>query len=94
MVYTNRFFFGISNRLRKFYLNSKIYDRKISQISNTDLTYKPSPHLLLSLVKYQKKKFRIEDFIMDNVWNNKNISDREYKTLNNFYWCFSLDLKS
>ena len=94
MININRFFFGISNQLRKFYLNSNIYDKKISQINNTDLIYKPSPHLLSSLIKYQKKKFRIEDFIMDNVWDNKNTKDREYKTLNSFYWCFSLDLKS
>ena len=94
MIYINRFFFGISNQLRKFYLNSKIYDKKISKTNSKDLIYKPSPHLLSSLINYQKKKFRIEDFTLDNVWNNKNIDDKEFKTLNNFYWFFSLDLKS
>ena len=58
MVYKNRFFFGISNHLKKFYLNSKIYDKRISKVDNKDLLYKPSPHLLSSLVKYQKKKFK------------------------------------
>ena len=62
MIYKNPFFFGISNQLRKFYLNSKIYDKKISKVDNKDLLYKPSPHLLSSLIKYQKKKFKIEDF--------------------------------
>ena len=94
MIYISRFFFGISNQLRKIYLNSKIYDKKISKINNNKLIYKPSPHLLTSLIKYQKKKFRIEDFILEDVWDNKDISDREYKTLNSFYWFFSLDLKS
>ena len=69
MIYINRFFFDISNQLRKVYLNSNIYDKKISRVSNKDLIYKPSPHLLSSLIKYQKKKFKIEDFIFDNVWN-------------------------
>ena len=56
MLYKNRFFFGIYNQLRKFYLNSKLYDKKISKVDNKDLLYKPSPHLLSSLIKYQKKK--------------------------------------
>ena len=29
MIYINRFFFGFYDQLRKFYLNSKIYDKKI-----------------------------------------------------------------
>ena len=55
MIYLNRFFFSIFNQLRKFYLNSKIYNIKISKTNNKDLIYKPSPHLLSSLIKYQKK---------------------------------------
>ena len=51
MVYLSQFFFNILNQLRKFYLNSKIYDKKISKIDDKDLIYKPSPHLLLSLIK-------------------------------------------
>tara|TARA_Y200000002_G_scaffold354195_1_gene334255 strand:+ start:50 stop:1663 length:1614 start_codon:yes stop_codon:yes gene_type:complete len=94
MIPINRFFFNIFNRLRKLYLNSNIYDKKISKIGKTDFIYKPSPHLLSSLIKYQKKKFKIEDFTLDNVWNYKNINEKEFKTLNNFYWFFSLDLKS
>ena len=94
MIYIDRFFFGISNQLRKLYLNSNIYDRKISKVHSKNLIYKPSPHLLSSLIKYQNKKFRIEDFTLENVWNDKKINDKKYKTLNNFYWFFSLDLKS
>ena len=94
MIYINRFFFSISNQLRKFYLNSNIYDKKISKVVNKDLIYKPSPYLLSSLINYQKKKFKIDDFTLDNIWNDKDMSDKEYKTLNNFYWFFSLDLKS
>ena len=94
MIYLNQFFFGIADQLRKIYLNSNIYDKKISRIDKKDLIYKPSPHLLSSLIKYQKKKFKIEDFILDDVWNDENLKDKEYKTLNNFFWFFSLDLKS
>ena len=94
MFYINRFFFGFYNQIRKFYLNSKIYDKKISKVNSKELVYKPSPHLLSSLIKYQKKKFRIEDFSLNEIWKNENISSQEFKNLNSFYWFFSLDLKS
>ena len=56
MISINRFFFGFINQLRGFYLNSKFYDKKISKVDKGHLDYKPSPHLLSSLIKYQKKK--------------------------------------
>ena len=61
MIYIDQFFFGISNQLRKLYLNSNIYDKKISKAYGKELIYKPSPHLLSSLIKYHNKKFRIEN---------------------------------
>ena len=94
MIYINQFLFNVFNRLRKIYLNSDIYNNKISRVDGGDLIYKPSPHLLSSIISYQKKKFKIEDFSLDEIWNNNNLSDKEYKNLNNFYWFFSLDLKS
>ena len=94
MVYINRFFLNIIHQFRKFYLNSKIYDNKISKVNNEDLIYKPSPHLLSSLIKYQKKKFKVDNLDPNEIWNNKNLNDKEYKNLNSFYWFFSLDLKS
>ena len=94
MFYINRFFFTILKQIRKLYLYSNFYDRKISKIHNKDFVYKPSPHLLLSLIKYQKKKFKIDDFSLDEIWNNNKLNHKDYKNLNSFYWFFSLDLKS
>ena len=94
MIYINRFFLSILNQIRKFYLNSNFYDKKISNIDSKDFIYKPRPHLLSSLIKYQKEKFKIENFSLDEIWNNDNLSRKEYKSLNSFYWFFSLDLKS
>ena len=94
MIYINRFFFNILKQIRKLYLYSNFYDKKISKIDNKELIYKPSPHLLSSLIKYQKKKFKIDDFSLDEIWNNNNLNNKDYKTLNSFYWFFSLDLKS
>ena len=63
MIYINRLFFGFYNQIRKFYLNSKFYDKKISKIYSKDLIYKPSPHLLSSLIKYQKKNLKLRIFL-------------------------------
>ncbi len=94
MIYIDRFFFNIFDKIRALYLHSSLYDKKISKTYYQNLIYKPSPHLLSSLIKYQKKKFRIEDFALDEIWNNKGITKKKLRKLNNFYWLFSLDLKS
>ncbi len=94
MININRFFFGFFNQLRRFYLNSKIYDKKISRRSFNNFFYKPSPYLLSSLIKYNKKKFKIENFFLDEIWENHNLNTKEFRNLNSFYWFFSLDLKS
>ena len=77
MIYINRFFFGTFNKLRKFYLNSNYYNKKISKVNEGDLIYKPSPHLLSSLIQYQKKKINIEELSLDEIWNNDNIKKKK-----------------
>jgi uncharacterized heparinase superfamily protein len=81
-------------QIRNIYLYSNYYNNKISKIYCKDLIYKPSPHLLSSLINYQKKKINIDDIVTENLWDNKDISTKHFKKLNNFYWFFSLDLKS
>ena len=92
--YFSQFFFFIANQFRNFYLNSKIYNRKISKISNKSLEYKPSPSLLDCLIKYEKKEIKIEDLYLNSVWANENLFEKDYKNLHSFFWLFSLDLKS
>ena len=92
--YFNQFFFFLINQIKNFYLNSKIYNRKISKTSNKSLEYKPSPSLLDCLIKYEKKKIKIEDLYLNSVWTNENLSEKDYKNLHSFFWLFSLDLKS
>ncbi len=83
-----------SKNIRNIYLNSNYYDRKISKINNESIIYKPSPYLLSSLIKYQTQKININDIATENIWDNENIDIKNYKKLNNFYWFFTLDLKS
>ena len=92
--FISQLFKEISNKIKNFYLNSNYYDKKISKINIKDIIYKPSPHLLSSLIKYQTKKINISNITTENLWENKNISTQNFKRLNNFYWFFSLDLKS
>ena len=54
--FINQFTINTFKHVRNIYLNSNYYDKKISKINNDNLVYKPSPHLLSSLIKYQKKK--------------------------------------
>jgi len=92
--YFGQFFFFISNYIKNFYLNSNIYNKKISKIPNRSIEYKPSPSLLDCLIKYEKKKIKIEDLYLNSIWSNKNFMEKDYKNLHSFFWLFSLDLKS
>ncbi len=82
------------NIFREIYINSFIYNNKISKSFNEVLEYKPSPHLLNSIVKIQTKKFNIDDFSLESVWNKYKLDQKKIYKLNNFFWLFSLDLKS
>ena len=86
-------YFNIKNSYKKFYQNSNFYDKKISKSFNNNFEYKPSPYLLSSIIKYQKKKYKIEDFSLETIWQN-DVNSIDFEKLNNFFWFFSLDLKS
>ena len=92
--YTSQLILNILNQLQKVYLNSNYYDNKISKADFKNFFYKPSPDLLSSLIKYQKKKDSIENFLTEDLWNNQNLNLKDFEKLNNFYWFFGLDLRS
>ena len=88
-----QFYFKIKESFKSIYQNSSFYEKKISKTFNNNFEYKPSPHLLSSIIKYQSKKYKIEDFAIESIWQKK-LSPKDYEKLNNFFWSFSLDLKS
>jgi uncharacterized heparinase superfamily protein len=90
---THQFFLDLRKSFKKIYQSSNFYEKKISKIKNISFEYKPSPYLLSSIVKYQKKKYNIEDFNLETIWQNT-LKYEDYEKLNNFFWFFSLDLKS
>ena len=83
----------IEKKIRDIYRSSDFYETKISKTFNVVFQYKPSPYLLSSLINYQNKKYKIDDLDFNNIWESKSQS-KEFKKLNNFFWFFSLDLKS
>ena len=82
------------NQIRKIYLSSGIYNKKISSINDKLIEYKPSPNLLDCLIKYEKQKNNIENFYLNSVWTNQDIKENDYKKLHSFFWLFTIDLKS
>ena len=92
--FINNLFTFFKKKGRSIYLNSNIYNKRISSSSNSPLEYQPSPDLLDCLVKYNKKKINIENYSLNEIWDNKNLNQKDYKKLNSFFWLFSLDLKS
>jgi len=91
--FLGQFYYNLKNKIKRIYQNSKFYEKKISKTFDNNFRYKPSPHLLSSIIKYQNKKYRIEDFAVNSIWQNK-MNAKDYEKLNNFFWFFSLDLKS
>jgi hypothetical protein len=63
-------YFNLKLSLKQFYQNSNFYNKKISKTKDIAFGYKPSPYLLSSIVKYQKKKYKIEDFTLESIWQN------------------------
>ena len=65
--YINQFFLFFTKKTRKLYLTSNIYNKKISSTNNNNFEYKPSPSLLDCLIKYNKKKIKIENYSINHI---------------------------
>ena len=83
--FINNSFIFSKKRFRSLYLASNIYNRKIKPSFIGSLEYCPSPSLLDSLIKYDKKKINIENYSLNKIWDNKNLNKKDYKNLNSFF---------
>ena len=92
--FINNSFIFSKKKIRLLYLHSNIYNRKITSSIINSLEYYPSPNLLDSLLKYNNKKINIENYSLNEIWDNKDLKKKDYKNLNSFFWLFSLDLRS
>ncbi len=92
--YLNELLEYLAYQIKKLYLGSAYYDKKISRIDNNSLNYIPSLNLFSSVVRILEKKYKIEDFNLKDVWTDKKLHTKDFNKLQSFYWLFSLDLKS
>ena len=93
LSFVNNAYIFSKKKIRSLYLSSNIYNQKITSSTLGSLEYYPSPNLLDSLIKYDKK-INIKNYSLNDIWDNKNLKKKDYKNLNSFFWLFSLDLKS
>ena len=84
----------ITKQIKKIYLNSNIYNNKISKISDGGFEYVPHLNIFDCIVKANDRKSRIEDYKIEKIWENRNLEEKDYKKLNSFFWLFTVDLKS
>lgn len=90
----NSLSYFLVSKIRKIYLSSSVYNKRISKVKSQVIEYKPKLNILDCLIKYKKKKFNIEEIQTSKIWDNMNINSSSYKKLNNFFWLFTIDLKS
>ena len=83
MIFRNSISF-LKKKINSLYLNSNIYDRRISLYEDSVLTYKPSPSLLDCIIKFNKKKINIENYSMNEIWN-RNLLEKDHDNLNSFF---------
>ncbi len=84
----------IAKKLRKLYLNSNLYDKKISRVFAGGLEYIPPLDILDCIIKVKKRKNLIEDYNIASVWNSNLLTKKDFNKLHSFFWFFTLDLKS
>ena len=94
LSFINEFLTSSTHQIRNVYLKSSIYNNKISKIVISNISYKPSIKTLSCIIKYEKKKIKIDEIDQNKLWENKLLNEKDLEKLNNFYWLFSIDLKS
>ena len=76
LIFINNSFLFLQKKIHSIYLNSTIYNKKISLTDSGFLEYRPSSSLLDCLIKYDKKKINIENYSLTEIWNNKNLKKK------------------
>ena len=76
--FINYFFSVINFQLKKIYLTSSIYNRKISKIDDKTLDYKPSQNLIFCIINYPSRREKIETFNLESVWLNEELKFHQF----------------
>ena len=77
--FINNSYIFSKKKIRSLYLSSNIYNRKITPSIISSLDYCPSPDLLDSFIKYNKKKINIENYSLNKIWDKKDLKKKTIK---------------
>ena len=69
--YFYTFFNLLINNLRFKYFKTNYYNQKISKRIPFRYVYRPSPHIINSLISLKKKKLKIENLSLNSIWDVK-----------------------
>jgi len=79
--------------LKVTYFKTNFYNRKISKEKLDKFIYKPSPHILSSLLSFNKK-IKIENLAVNSIWDLDSKKNSEFRKLHSFFWLLVLDMKT
>ena len=92
-----KYFFSIYQitkfNLKVAYFKTNFYNRKISKEKLDKFIYKPSPHILGSLLPFNKK-IKIENLAVNSIWDLDSKENSEFRKLHSFFWLLALDMKT
>ena len=72
LIYLNELIEYTTIQIRKLYLSSSFYNKKISKTDEKTLNYIPSLVLLSAIIKIPEKKNKLENLYLEKIWTNKN----------------------
>ena len=92
-----KYFFSVYKitkfNLKVAYFKTNFYNRKISKEKLDKFIYKPSPHILGSLLPFNKK-IKIENLAVNSIWDLDSKENSEFRKLHSFFWLLALDMKT
>ena len=89
------FFFNIFLvKLKTSYFKTVFYNTKISKNLPSRFNYKPSLHIINSLMSFDKKRIKIHNLSLNSIWKVDDKNSLEFQNLHNFLWLTVLDIKT
>tara|TARA_B110000438_G_scaffold255998_1_gene263168 strand:+ start:1301 stop:2929 length:1629 start_codon:yes stop_codon:yes gene_type:complete len=92
--YFYTFFNSLIINLKYKYFKTNYYNQIISKKIPSRYIYRPSPHIINSLISLKKKKIKIENLSLNSIWNINSENFLEFENLHNFLWLNTLDIKT
>ena len=83
----------ILKSLKEFFFLTGFYNRSLNSQTPSRLFFQPNPYLLSPLLNHESFIIKISRESIYNFWN-KNLTQREKKSIHNFLWLNLIDRKN